>query len=103
MQAKESLQTKRSADEMRFLLEDQSRSGLTVKAFCKERGIKEAGFYYWQQKFRREKGGKVVSRGFQEIALDEGSNHKDRFVFAEYKGILFYQEPSASLLKQLIG
>jgi hypothetical protein len=103
MQAKVSLQTKRSAEEMRYLLEEQSRSGLIVKEFCKEQRLSAAVFYYWQKKFRRQHAINTVSMGFKEIALNEHSSRVSGDVYAEYKGIRFYQEPSASLLRQLIG
>ena len=34
------------------VLSDQSNSGLTKKAFCAERQINIATFYYWQKRFR---------------------------------------------------
>ena len=27
-------------------------SGLTIRAWCKEQGVNEKGYYYWQRKFR---------------------------------------------------
>ncbi len=103
MQAKGSLQGKRSAEEMRYLLEEQSRSGLVVKEFCKEQRLSPAVFYYWQKKFRGQHMISSAPMGFKEIALHEHGNRVVGDVYAEYKGIRFYQEPSASLLKQLIG
>lgn len=35
-----------------FALLDSRDSGQSVSSFCKERGIKEASFYYWQKKYR---------------------------------------------------
>lgn len=34
------------------LLVEQAGSGLTKKAFCTERGINPATFYYWQRRLR---------------------------------------------------
>jgi hypothetical protein len=103
MEAKGSLEGKRSAEEMRYLLEEQSRSGLVVKDFCKEHGLSPGVFYYWQKKFRQQHTISIAPLGFKEIALHDHSNRTIGDVYAEYKGIRFYQEPSALLLKQLIG
>jgi hypothetical protein len=103
MQAKGSLQGKRSAEEMRYLLEEQSRSGIVVKEFCKEQCLSPSVFYYWQKKFRQQLPISSTPMGFKEIALHDHSNRIIGDIYAEYKGIRFYQEPSASLLKQLIG
>ena len=103
MQGKNPLQPKRSAEEMRFLLGEQFASDLTVKQFCKEHQVSEAVFYYWQKKLKGEKPAKVSRVGFKEIGVKAENNSFSEHLFAEYKGIRFYQEPSVSLLKQLIG
>lgn len=103
MQGKNQLQRKRGADEMQFLLAEQAASGLTVKEFCKEHHFSQAVFYYWQKKFRGEGAVKEVPAGFREIAVKAENSPVFGHVFAEYRGIRFYQEPSVLLLKQLIG
>lgn len=42
--------TRERTIQMAKLLEDQSKSGLSKKDFCIQRGIKPATFYYWQKK-----------------------------------------------------
>ena len=37
----------------RGLLRKQKRSGQSVRAFCRERGLKEASFYHWRQKIEQ--------------------------------------------------
>jgi hypothetical protein len=103
MQGKNQLQPKRGAEEMQFLLGEQASSGLTVKEFCKGHHLSQAVFYYWQKKFRGEGTVKGVAAGFREIEVKAENNPVSGHVFAEYRGIRFYQEPSVSLLKQLIG
>ena len=103
MQGKNSLQPKRSAEEMQFLLDEQSSGGLTVKEFCKDHHLPQAVFYYWQKKLRAEVAIKESPAGFREIAVKAENGSMSGKVFAEYRGIRFYQEPSVSLLKQLIG
>lgn len=46
---------RRSADEWQSLVREQGVSGLSGKAFCAERGIGEASFYKWRQRFAMEK------------------------------------------------
>lgn len=103
MQGKNSLRPKRNVEEMQYLISEQAASDLTVKQFCKEHQLSEAVFYYWQKKLKGEKPRGVASAGFKEIAVNAGNNAFSEQLFAEYKGIRFYQEPSVSFLKQLIG
>lgn len=86
-----------------FLLGEQAASDLTVKRFCKEHQVSEAVFYYWRKKLRGEKEAAGVAAGFKELEVSINSHSFPGQVFAEYRGIRFYQEPSVSLLKQLIG
>jgi transposase-like protein len=44
------------ADQWRERLAEQERSGLTVRRFCKERGVSEYCFYAWRRRFREEGG-----------------------------------------------
>lgn len=32
----------------------QEQSGQSVRAFCKEQGVREPAFYYWRQRLRKE-------------------------------------------------
>ena len=103
MQEKDSLQPRRRAEEMEYLIQEQASGDLSVKQFCKEHRISEAVFYYWQKKCRHKNNVKGVGAGFKEIGVIGSIPASPGHVYAEYKGILFYQEPSVSLLKQLIG
>ena len=40
------------ADGWRERIADQERSGLSVKQFCKERGLAECSFYAWRKRLR---------------------------------------------------
>lgn len=103
MQGKNPLQPKRSAEEMQFLLKEQSSSGLTVKQFCQDQHLSQAIFYYWQKRLRGEAANTKASAGFKQMAVKSEDNSYGGQLFAEYKGIRFYQEPSVAFLKQLIG
>ncbi|WP_020536411.1 IS66 family insertion sequence element accessory protein TnpA, partial [Lewinella cohaerens] len=51
------------------ILSEQSRSGLTKKAFCEQRGLNPATFYYWQRRLRASDDGSPA--GFQRVILQE--------------------------------
>ena len=55
-----------SKDRFSQLMEEQAKSGLNKKVFCKKKGIKVATYYYWQKKLREES---EESPGFQQISL----------------------------------
>lgn len=41
-------------DQWRERIVEQERSGLTVKQFCKERGVTECSFYAWRKRLRKK-------------------------------------------------
>ena len=47
------------------ILIEQADSGLTKKAFCEQRGLNPATFYYWQRRLRTEQEEERV--GFQRL------------------------------------
>lgn len=68
----------RVAEKERFwrsMVEAQRRGGLTVRAFCRERGISEPSFYSWRKELqrreetRRSGGGAAGGRG---VAAGQG-------------------------------
>jgi transposase-like protein len=40
------------SDEWRDRIAEQERCGMSVKGFCKERGLAEHQFYYWRKRLR---------------------------------------------------
>jgi hypothetical protein len=40
-------------DQWRECIAEQERSGLSVKQFCKERGVTECSFYAWRKRLRK--------------------------------------------------
>ena len=102
MQIKGSSSGNRKEEDMRYLLGQQASGGQTVKHFCKEQRLSVAMFYYWQKKLRSPGEMLPSGPGFQELDRIAVASSVGE-LFAEYKGIRFYQEPSASLLKELIG
>jgi hypothetical protein len=49
----------------------QTRSGLTVRAFCEREALKETAFYFWQREIRRRDrqavGGQTPALAFVEV------------------------------------
>ncbi len=39
-------------DQWRQIIDEQRRSGLTVAAYCRDRGIKDSAFYAWKRRLR---------------------------------------------------
>ena len=101
MRSKVVQQDKHREEEMRFLLDQQLSGGQNIKQFCEANNLSTAVFYYWQKKFRQRGANTTDKAGFLELGLRADSPAGQ--VFAEYKGIRFYQEPSAAFLRQLIG
>jgi hypothetical protein len=80
--------TRVSQDEQRqfwrMVFETQQASGLTIKQFCQNEGISEAGFYSWRKKLAAiDKPPKPVgSEGFIEVSLPGHSSVGLELVFS---------------------
>jgi len=63
-------------DQWRERIAEQGRSGLSVKQFCKERGLTEYSFYAWRKRLRKKAPVRfaLVERGAarQEPATEAG-------------------------------
>ena len=57
------------ARRMAQILEEQSSSGLSKKAFCAERGIHPAKFYYWQRRLQSPESSPTAEAGFTELPV----------------------------------
>jgi hypothetical protein len=87
------------------LIAEHEASSMTVKDFCELCDLAPGTYHYWQKKYRARLEEKT--RGQSSFTLlevsqpEEGTYVQD--LFAEYRGIRFYREPSVSLLKALIS
>lgn len=85
------------------LMEDFEKSGaMTVKEFCEAYEISNATFYNWQRIYRNRNQNE--SEGF--LSLDVVASQCEQpegTLFAEFKGLRFYQQVSASFLKELVS
>lgn len=61
-------------EQWRERIAEQERSGLSVKQFCKDRGLTEYSFYAWRKRIRKQEPVRfaLVERGAtrQELAMD---------------------------------
>jgi hypothetical protein len=94
---------RKTEQEIIQLMEDFEKSGaMTVKEFCEAYEISNATFYNWQKIYRSRNQNE--NEGF--LSLDVIASPADdttSTLFAEVKGIRFYQEVSALFLKELIS
>lgn len=88
------------------LIAEHEASSMTVKDFCELYDLSPGMYHYWQKKYH-DKLEEKQTRGRSSFTLlevsqpEEGSYVQD--LFAEYRGIRFYREPSVSFLKALIS
>jgi hypothetical protein len=80
------------------------RSGNTsIKEFAAKHQVSEATFYNWRKKYGSKSTTKDKSLGFIPVSVP-GNNMTERLepIFAEYRGIIFYQRVEPAYLKALL-
>ncbi|MEO6668874.1 MAG: hypothetical protein ABIN36_05330 [Ferruginibacter sp.] len=100
MEQEQTKRTRRTAAEIKNLLESFSQCGLDAKEFCILHHISEALFSKWRSRYGNSSNGKENNFVLLQTAsvLQNSS-----FLFAEVKGIKIYQAVTASYLKELIA
>jgi hypothetical protein len=53
----------------RRTIEEQRRSGLSVRAFCQKQGVREAAFYRWRRELVRREAARPVAAAFVPVRL----------------------------------
>jgi len=96
MEQDQAKRSRRTAKEIRGLLELFDSSGLSAKQFCTTNSISETVFYKWRGRYR------TVEQKNEFIPLQVASSPSCS-LFAEVKGIRIYQVVSASFLKELLA
>lgn len=100
MEQEQTKRTRRTAAEIKNLLELFSQCGLDAKEFCILHNITGSLFSKWHSRYGNPATGKknnfVLLQGTSEL-------QNSSFLFAEVKGIRIYQAVSASYLKELIA
>ncbi len=84
-------------EEMIMHIDNRNSSGLTISAYCKQQGIGEALYYYWQKKLNisENKG------SFHQITVSENIVPV-RLCYPNGVRIELGSVPDISLLKQLL-
>jgi transposase-like protein len=90
------------------LIAEREASEMTVKDFCELYDMAHGSYYYWQKKYhtsQRESKREEGKNGFTLLQVHQDQEREviAEGLFAEYKGIRFYREPSVSFLKALIS
>ncbi len=93
----------RSKEEIISILEECRKSGKSVKEFAKSRGIHEATYYSWRNKYGSKPVKQNAKAGFASLKINPSPATQTPALFAEVKGIKIYQTVSASYLKELMG
>jgi hypothetical protein len=88
---------RRSQEEILELLQQFTKSGLTIKAFCAEQAIHPITFSKWRSRYKIDSG----SSSFTTLRVADAIN-VSALLFAEVRGIRIYHPVSASFLKDLL-
>jgi Transposase len=93
----------RSKEEIISLLEECRKSKISVKEFARAKGIHEATYYNWRNKYGGKQRKQKVLSGFATLKINSSTAGHAVVLFAEVKGIKIYQPVSAAYLKELLG
>jgi hypothetical protein len=58
----------------RTTIQEAEASGLTIRAFCRERGLKDNLFYAWRRTLKQREEGNSGNPGFVEL-IDKGTDY----------------------------
>lgn len=80
------------------------RSGnISVKEFAAKHQVSEATFYNWRKKYQSKRAAKEKPHEFIPVSVGCGDILEQKEpVFAEYRGIIFYQRVEPAYLKALL-
>jgi hypothetical protein len=90
---------RRTSEEIQAIIAEYEKGGLSAKAFCKLHHIKKDYLTRWITRYGNKKG----LKGFVPVSLPVMTPGQERTLFAEYRGIKFYQKVDASYLKSLLS
>ena len=96
-------EVRRSKEEIISILEACGKSKMSVKEFVKSKGIHEATYYNWRNKYGSKERKQKPGRGFATLKINPSPATHAAALFAEVGGIKIYQPVAASYLKELIG
>ena len=64
------------------MIQECSSSGLSNRDFCRQRGISEKSFYYWQRKLRQQ----IIERSAPQLVQLETASVPDDILQIQYRG-----------------
>ena len=89
---------KYTEEQMRQTVSDWQVSGLSKKAFCRERNIVYQTFHNWFSRINK------TSSGFREISLPaRKANSSCEIIFPSGARMIFESAPSAGWLREVLG
>ena len=92
---------RRSKEEIIAILEECRMNKLKVREFVKTKGIHEATYYNWRNKYGSKRV-KEKGPGFATLKINPSTVNYSANLFAEVGGIKLYHYVPASYLKELI-
>ena len=92
-------QIRRTSEEINSILVSYESSGLSMKEFCKRHQIKVLYLTRWLKRYRSAN----QTKGFVELRPGPEPTAPMAGLFAEYRGIHFYQPVDPSYLKTLLS
>lgn len=92
---------KYTSQQMQLAIDEWQTSGLSKKAFCRERNITNQTFHYW---FKRLNKNQTSSSGFTAVSIQSKERISGcEIIFPSGARMILQGEPSSSLLRQLFG
>ena len=91
---------RRSGEDIKLLLEEFTKAGISVEAFCSRHSIGKSTFHKWQSRYKNKQTQKA-SKVFADIHIIAEGEHTTS-LFAEVKGIKLYRPVAAAYLKELL-
>jgi transposase-like protein len=81
----------------------EQAGNISVKDFAAAFQVSEATFYNWRKRYRAKDSQQLPAAGFIPVDMSEvQAPEKPRRIFAEFRGIVFYQRVEPSYLKSLL-
>lgn len=91
--------------EMFLMIENWKQSGLSQKAYCRERDIRYFVFHYWYRVYRDERGEqKGKQPAFVPVRIERPQTPSAfmELLLPDGKRLLFHREPTVDFLKALL-
>ena len=92
---------RRNSQDIKVLLEEFAKGGLSVEAFCNKHNIGKSTFHKWQTRYKNKEVQPGSCAGFADIHIVVPGEHTAA-LFAEVNGIKLYRPVTAAYLKELL-